>query len=41
MFHHVDWKLDYKDLNTLTVDKERRYETPDGISYPSVTTVLS
>ena len=41
MFCHVDWKLDYKDLNTLTVDKERRYETPDGISYPSVTTVLS
>jgi genome maintenance exonuclease 1 len=41
MFHHVDWKLDYKDLNTLTVDKERKYETPDGVLYPSVTTVLS
>jgi len=41
MFEHSDWKLDYKDLETKTGETERTYETPEGNSYPSVTTVLS
>jgi hypothetical protein len=41
MFEHVDSKLDYDDLTAKSVEGERRYDTPDGKSYPSVTTVLS
>ena len=41
MFQHADFKLDYDDLTAKSVKNERRYETPDGKSYPSVTTVLS
>jgi CRISPR/Cas system-associated exonuclease Cas4 (RecB family) len=41
MFEHADWKLNYKDLEATTGEKERTYETPEGNKYPSVTTVLS
>jgi len=41
MFEHVESKLNYDDLTAKSVKGERRYDTPDGKSYPSVTTVLS
>jgi len=40
-FKHVKLKeLDF-DLKAVTTEKGREYQTPDGSSYPSVTTVLS
>lgn len=40
-FEHVDVDLGYNDLKTITEDDQRKYATPDGNSYPSITTVLS
>lgn len=39
MFTHKNVTL--KDLNTVTRDGKRFYETPDGYLYPSVTTITS
>ena len=42
MFKHSNQEfLDYIDLDCITTEKGRRYITPDGVRYPSVTTVLS
>lgn len=41
MFEHVSVDLGYNDLKDVTTEKGRRYDTPDGNSYPSITTVLS
>lgn len=38
-FEHAD--LEIKDLETVEKNGQRRYITPDGNAYPSVTTVLS
>ena len=40
MFEHTENCLDYDDPKTVNENKERRYNTPEGNSYPSVTTVL-
>jgi hypothetical protein len=40
-FEHVGVDLGYDDLESVTTDFGRRYATPDGVSYPSITTVLS
>lgn len=37
-FHHIDFE--YKDLITETKDGKRKYVTPKGKKYPSITTVL-
>ena len=39
-FKHVDVDLGYSDLQ-VREDNGRKYETPDGSKYPSMTTVLS
>lgn len=39
-FKHVGCDIDY-DLNTETVDGKRFYRTPEGLLYPSVTTITS
>lgn len=41
MFEHVGVELGYDDLNSVTTENGRRYVTPDGSSFPSITTVLS
>ena len=41
MFEHVKVDLGYDDLDAVTSDTGRLYETPDGVKYPSITTVLS
>jgi hypothetical protein len=41
MFEHNAIDLGYKDLVCQTGPKRRLYHTPDGNSYPSITTVLS
>jgi genome maintenance exonuclease 1 len=41
MFEHVGIDLGYDDLQSVTTDKGRRYSTPNGTKYPSITTVLS
>jgi len=41
MFEHVKVDLGYEDLKDVTTEKGRRYNTPDGNAYPSITTVLS
>jgi genome maintenance exonuclease 1 len=42
MFNHsTENFLEYSDLECITTEKGRRYITPDGIAYPSITTVLS
>lgn len=41
IFEHVDFKLDYEDLVAETTESGRKYFTPDGKAYPSITTVLS
>lgn len=41
MFEHVGVDLGYDDLRDVTTEKGRRYNTPNGGSYPSITTVLS
>ena len=39
-YNHKLWQFDF-DLKTKTTEEGRRYITPDGDAYPSVTTVLS
>ncbi len=41
MFKHSEIKLNLPDLKSTTTESGRFYFTPDGKSYPSVTTVLS
>lgn len=41
MFEHEKIDIGYEDLVAETSDNGRRYVTPDGNKYPSVTTVLS
>jgi genome maintenance exonuclease 1 len=41
LFEHKEIDLGYKDLNAETGPNGRKYLAPNGISYPSVTTVLS
>ena len=41
MFEHVGVNLGYDDLETNTSAAGRLYETPEGVKYPSITTVLS
>ena len=41
MFEHVGVDLGYDDLESNTSESGRLYETPDGVKYPSITTVLS
>jgi hypothetical protein len=40
MFEHEPIDIGYKDLECETADTGRRYVTPTGDSYPSITTVL-
>ena len=40
-FNHEKIDIGYKDLDAKTTDSGRTYSTPDGKSYPSITTVLS
>ena len=39
MFNHIPVEIDQ--LKRKNTDKGRRYETPSGALYPSVTTILS
>jgi CRISPR/Cas system-associated exonuclease Cas4 (RecB family) len=39
-FEHLNVNLGYDDLNTVTTDSGRVYQTPNGKKYPSITTVL-
>lgn len=39
-FEHVGVDLGYTDLVAVTTDSGRVYQTPNGIKYPSITTVL-
>ena len=41
MFEHVKVDVGYDDLDAVTSETGRLYETPDGVKYPSITTVLS
>lgn len=41
MFEHVKTDLGYDDLISETKEEGRKYNTPDGKTYPSITTVLS
>jgi genome maintenance exonuclease 1 len=41
MFKHVKIGLGYDDLESVTEESGRRYATPTGTKYPSITTVLS
>lgn len=41
LFEHKEIDLGYKDLNAETGPNGRKYLAPNGVSYPSVTTVLS
>jgi len=40
-FNHEKIDIGYEDLIATTTDTGRTYSTPDGKSYPSITTVLS
>jgi hypothetical protein len=40
-FNHVGVNLGYDDITAETTDAGRKYLCPNGVSYPSVTTVLS
>ena len=40
-FSHEKIDIGYEDLDANTTNSGRTYRTPDGKSYPSVTTVLS
>lgn len=40
-FRHVENKPVLQELNVITEDTGRRYQTPAGLWYPSITTVLS
>ena len=41
MFKHSPLKLDYEDLVCETKSTGRKYQTPEGKYYPSITTILS
>lgn len=41
MFKHEPIELGYEDLNCVTKTTGRKYQTPAGKSYPSITTILS
>lgn len=41
MFTHVDHGIELPELTRKTTEEGRRYFTPDGKAYPSITTVLS
>jgi hypothetical protein len=41
VFEHVGIDLGYDDLDCETKESGRKYSTPDGVKYPSITTVLS
>lgn len=41
MFEHIGIDLGYDDLDCETKESGRKYSTPEGIKYPSITTVLS
>ena len=40
-FEHAKVDIGYEDLDAETTSSGRTYNTPNGKSYPSVTTVLS
>ena len=40
-FNHETVDIGYEDLDCITAKSGRTYSTPDGVQYPSVTTVLS
>jgi hypothetical protein len=40
-FEHTPIDLGYEDLGCITESTGRRYQTPKGTAYPSITTVLS
>jgi hypothetical protein len=40
-FEHVGIDLGYNDIEAETTSSGRKYKCPNGVSYPSVTTVLS
>lgn len=39
-FKYIPINLGYNDLLTESIDGKRHYHTPDGLKYPSITTVL-
>ena len=41
LFRHDPIDIGYPDLDATTTKSGRTYHTPDGKSYPSITTVLS
>ena len=41
IFSHDKINIGYEDLDATTTDTGRTYDTPNGKSYPSITTVLS
>lgn len=41
MFHHVDHGIELPKMTRETTESGRKYFTPDGKAYPSITTVLS
>ena len=41
MFNHVEHGIELPQLTRKTTEEGRRYFTPDGNAYPSITTVLS
>ena len=40
MFNHVELDFEIEKLKTVNIEGKRLYETPDGLKYPSITTVL-
>ena len=40
-FEHESIDLGYEDLDTIELNGQRRYVIPEGLKYPSITTVLS
>lgn len=40
IFEHLNVNLGYDELDTVTTETGRSYQTPSGIKYPSITTVL-
>ena len=40
-FKHETIDIGYEDLDCVTAKSGRTYSTPDGVQYPSITTVLS
>ena len=40
MFNHVELDFEIEKLKTVNIEGKRLYEPPDGLKYPSITTVL-